>query len=233
MKRFYTELIIDNVCYLQHTEAAHCAKVLRCKVGEQIECMNGIGNLWLGKIASIQKHDVVVDLEKMLETQSENRNKLSIAISNVKNPARLEWFVEKATEIGVDEIFPIIAERTEKESLKIDRLQNIIISAAKQSKQLFFPKLHPIIALKSAWARFDFPNQYIAHCNDEKQHFANVYPKMEKALLLIGPEGDFTKDEVSEAINKNFHPVSLGSSILRVETAGIYACSVVSALNEI
>ncbi len=234
MKRFYSNNIQNDFIYLEKEEAQHCTKVLRGKVGDKVEVLNGTGILYEGIISSIQKYEVLISIQKIIKEEKENSNKLSIAICPTKNPARLEWFLEKATEIGIDKIYPIISERTEKQTIKMERLHQIIISAAKQSGQLFFPTLHTIQTLKSFInsTTLQFDNYYIAHCEDKKQHLKNVYKKDEKALLLIGPEGDFNKEEISSAINKNYIPVSLGNSILRVETAGVVACTIVGMMNE-
>lgn len=234
MKRFFANNIQSNSIYLENEEAQHCIKVLRCRIGDVVEVLNGNGILYQGTISVLQKNEVQISIDKIVKQETENPNKLSIAICPTKNPARLEWFVEKATEIGIANIYPIISERTEKPTIKFERLNTIILSAAKQSGQLFFPKLHEISSLKNSFSNFqtaEFSNYFIAYCEDKKQHFANVYKKDTTALLLIGPEGDFTKEEIQTAINKNYTPVSLGNSILRVETAGVFACSIVSMVN--
>ena len=234
MKRFYSTNIQTNFIYLENEEAQHCAKVLRCKENEIVEVLNGKGILYQGIISSIQKHEVQITIQKIVKEEKENPNKLSIAICPTKNPSRIEWFLEKATEIGIANIYPIISDRTEKQSIKQERMQQIIISAAKQSGQLFFPTLHPVQKLSSFFnsTSQQFNNYYIAHCEDEKKHLKAVYIKNETALLLIGPEGDFTKTEVETAVNKNYIPVSLGNSILRVETAGVAACVMVQMMND-
>lgn len=236
MKRFYSNNIQNNFIYLIDEEAQHCTKVLRGKINDKIEVLNGNGILYEGKISNLQRHEVQIKISKILKEEKENQNKLSIAICPTKNPSRLEWFLEKATEIGIVNIFPILSDRTEKESIKQERLQQIIISAAKQSGQLFFPTLHTIQPIKELInnKNLKFSQLFIAHCEEEaqKNHLKNSYKKGENALLLIGPEGDFTPKEIELAINNNYIPVSLGNSILRVETAGVVACSIVQLLNE-
>ena len=234
MKRFYSNNIQNNFIYLNDEEAQHLSKVLRGKIGNKVEVLNGNGILYEGIISNIQRHEIQIEISQILKQETENKNKLSIAICPTKNPSRLEWFLEKATEIGIVNIFPIISERTEKTSLKQERLQQIIVSAAKQSGQLFFPYLNPIQSFKEFYnlPNLQFDNFYIAHCENEKKHLKNVYKKQETALLLVGPEGDFSPNEVELAVNKNYIPVSLGNSILRVETAGVVACSIVQMLNE-
>ncbi len=232
MKRFHSNNIQSNYIYLEDNEAQHCTKVLRCKQGDKIEVLDGEGKLYEAEIQAINKHEVQAHILDVLRTETVNKNQLSVAICPTKNPARFEWFLEKATEIGVHQIFPMITARTEKQSIKQDRMQNIVLSAAKQSGQLFFPILHELQTFKNIITSTDFEQYFIAHCENEKQHFKNVYTPNQSALILIGPEGDFTSEEIKIAINKNYIPVSLGNSILRVETAGVVACSIVQIMNE-
>lgn len=234
MKRFYSNNIQNNFVYLNNEEAQHCTKVLRGKIGDKVEVLNGNGILYVGIISNIQKHEVQIEIIEIKKEQNENQNKLSIAICPTKNPARIEWFLEKATEIGIVNIFPIISDRTEKESIKHERFQQIIISAAKQSGQLFFPTLHSIQSFNTLLdSNMQFKQFFIAHCdeNNEKNRLKDAYKKNESALLLIGPEGDFSNKEITTAINKNYIPISLGNSILRVETAGVVACAIIQTIN--
>lgn len=231
MKRFYT----TDHAFISGDEAYHAVKVLRCHPGEQIETINGQGQLFSAVIESVSKDNILLrDITLQKEIFS-NPNKLSIAISPTKNPARFEWFLEKATEIGIDQIFPIITKRTEKTNLKLERLANIILSAAKQSKQLFIPTLHPLQSLENAFSNLQistFSNHFIAHCENENSPFlGKTYSKNNSSLILIGPEGDFTPEEIQLALNNNYQAVSLGSSTLRVETAGVVACSIVNGIN--
>ncbi|HNE50310.1 MAG TPA: RsmE family RNA methyltransferase [Chitinophagales bacterium] len=234
MKRFYSPNIQANFIYLEDEEAQHCTKVLRCKTNDKIEVLNGSGILYQGVISNIQKNEVQVEIEGILKQENENKQKLSIAICPTKNPARLEWFLEKATEIGIAAIYPILSERTEKETIKQERLQQIIVSAAKQSGQLYFPVLHPIQPFKKfiSEEHADIQQHFIAHCEAPKKQLKSVYEKDNTALILIGPEGDFTPTEIQAALNRNYIPVSLGNSILRVETAGIVACTTIQLLND-
>lgn len=228
--RFYCENISSS-CFLTGDQATHCTKVLRYKTNDIIELMNGKGELVSARITSTTKTEVTLEVEKILQHISQNPNKLSVAICLTKNPARIEWFLEKATEIGIQHIYPITSHRTEKATMKEDRFQQIIISAARQSGQLFFPELHPVQNLSPFIQEQSHQQKFIAYCEGERKHLMNVYKKDEPALLLIGPEGDFTKEEVDLAVNNNYIPVSLGNSILRVETAGVVACSIVNAIN--
>ncbi|MEZ4878674.1 MAG: RsmE family RNA methyltransferase [Chitinophagales bacterium] len=231
MKRFFS----NTIPVLSGFEANHAFKVLRCKEGELVEIIDGSGKLFRAKIFSVHKNEAqLVDLE-LLEHQTENQNKLSIAIAPTKNSDRIEFFLEKATEIGVDNIYFIETHRTERNKTNISRYYNKVVSACKQSKQLYLPIMHTIQSYDELLASHHikaYEQLFIAHCNETtKQLLTHQYQKNKQALLLIGPEGDFTEEEINLALNKNFVPVSLGNTILRVETAGIVACVTVNNIN--
>jgi 16S rRNA (uracil1498-N3)-methyltransferase len=157
---------------------------------------------------------------------------LHIAIAPTKNIERLEWFLEKSTEIGISEITPLLCEHSERKIVKNDRLERVIISAAKQSVKAFFPKLNSLQEFNLlVTSKFD-GEKYIAHCNKQDLPLLkNVISLKGKSLILIGPEGDFSPKEVSFALENGFKEISLGTSRLRTETAGIVACDTVSILN--
>lgn len=229
MKRFYS----NTLPLLLDTDSRHAIKVLRCRENDQIEVIDGNGKLYIAKIFSIGKNEIQLSDITLVNEEKKNIQLLSIAIAPTKNPARIEWFVEKATEIGIKHIYPIITERTEKQSIKIERLQQIIIAATKQSKQLFLPEIHPIQEFKKLVSMTNLPNQkYIAHCEKSiSKNLSELFDKQNELLVCIGPEGDFTQNEISYAYEHNFTPVSLGNSILRTETAALHACSIVRVLS--
>ncbi|MGZ5189926.1 MAG: RsmE family RNA methyltransferase, partial [Flavisolibacter sp.] len=161
----------------------------------------------------------------------QRKNTIAIGISLIKNVSRFEWFLEKATEIGVGEIIPLICERTEKEKFRQDRLQQILISAMLQSQQCHKPLLQEPLAFNKA-VDLSFEQKFIAHCADEKKNpLVKQVTGASSSLILIGPEGDFTGNEIELALNKNFIPVSLGETRLRTETAGITAAVLLSVLS--
>ena len=207
-------------------EAKHIVKVLRKKIGDEILVTNGKGLKWRGTISSINiKNLKAIKLDaKLIPKPIEN---IHIAISIIKSNSRMEWFIEKATELGVNEITPIICFNTERKSLNLDRCQKIIISAVKQSKRFFIPKLNPVISLKEFLALKNKNNDtYIAHCyKGEKKLVHEIQSINNKVTVMIGPEGDFSTDEINFSINKNAIPISLGENRLRTETAGIFAIS--------
>ena len=205
-------------------EAKHIVKVLRKKIDDEIIVTNGKGLKWRGKISSINiKNLKAIKLDaKLIPKPIEN---IHIAISIIKSNSRMEWFIEKATELGVNEITPIICFNTERKSLNLDRCQKIMISAVKQSKRFFIPKLNPVISLKEFLTSKNKNNDtYIAHCyKGEKKRLHEIQSINNKVTVMIGPEGDFSIDEINFSINKNAIPISLGENRLRTETAGIFA----------
>ena len=145
----------------------------------------------------------------------------------------MEWFIEKATEIGIDEITPIVCRFSERKIVKEERLEKIIVSAAKQSVKALFPRLNPLCTFDELLKTQSASQKFIAHCyNEEKRLLQNEIQKLKDILILIGPEGDFSKEEVEKAISLGFVPVSLGESRLRTETAGVFACSTVAIINQ-
>src|SRR5690606_16297316 len=223
---FYLEEFTgNNTVELNEETSRHIVQVLRMQEGSQIQLTDGRGRLMDAEITAAHKKKTLV---KILRQQSiaPSENKITIAISPIKNTSRFEWFLEKATEIGVNEIIPLICQRTEKEKLRTDRLQQIIISAMLQSQQVWLPVLHEQTIFKNVLANATHENKFIAHCEDgEKNDFFYEVKESKSSIILIGPEGDFTTDEIREAIQKNFTPVSLGENRLRTETAGVVAAT--------
>ncbi len=202
--------------------AKHCVQVLRMKEGAMIVLTDGIGNRYDATILSANKKETVVMLANKTIVQA-NNPVTSIAISFVKNPSRMEWFLEKATEIGISHFFPLLTERTEKHHFKIDRWENIIVSAMLQSKQVWKPILHQPIHFTELIKRPFDGQKLIAHCEmGDKKLLANLQQKNQQ-LILIGPEGDFSPSEIDSAFNIGFTSVSLGNNRLRTETAGLVA----------
>src|SRR5215203_992948 len=206
---------------LNEEQSKHIIQVLRIQKQEAILLTDGQG---------IKAHSVIIDDHRKrcevkiisVEKQKEFLPRVSIAISLIKNASRFEWFLEKATEIGVNEIIPIICERTEKEKFRLDRMQNILISAMLQSQQCWLPVLHEPIAFKKLIEENKDDQKFIAHClPQQKQPLPSSIHH--SSLILIGPEGDFSEDEIQSALDKNFQAVALGNTRLRTETAGIMA----------
>ncbi len=233
MKLFYTPDITSDKTYtLSESESKHAIKVLRLSINDEITLVDGTGTFYNAKISSDNPKRCEVEI--LNTSKEENVNpKIHIAIAPTKNNDRLEWFTEKATEIGVSTITPLICENSERKVLKIERIEKRAIAAMKQSLKATLPQINDIEKFSSfIEKRFD-RNKYIAHCYEQQQSLLkDCYEKGENALILIGPEGDFSEEEVKLAIDKGFVPVSFGNSRLRTETAGIVACHTLNLLNE-
>ncbi len=221
---FHTTEISNNTATLLEDESIHCSKVLRKKVDDEVFVTDGKGMLFSGIITNISKKEVTISLGKTIESQPKSHSR-SIAIAPTKNIDRFEWFLEKSTEIGITNIYPFLSSRSERKVIKPHRLEKIIVSAMKQSKNFYKPKLHPIVPLSQILtSAFEGQSKFIAHCMEPKSALQNQYKSGSNAIVLIGPEGDFTNEEVNLANLNNWQEVSLGTSRLRTETAGIVAC---------
>jgi 16S rRNA (uracil1498-N3)-methyltransferase len=220
---FYEPFITPPYHILTEETSKHCVQVLRMKEGEQLQLTNGKGNLFIATIIVADKKHCNVKIENNSNWQPATSN-ISIAISLLKSPTRFEWFLEKATEIGVKEIQPLICAHTEKENFRFDRMNNILISAMLQSKQTWLPQLHQPKKFDVFISKNFDGVKLIAHCVEgEKQSLKNCNNQTTNKLILIGPEGDFSPSEIEFALKQNFIPVSLGNTRLRTETAGIVA----------
>lgn len=220
---------------LDEDTSKHVVQVLRMKNGEQLQLTNGKGNLFTCDITDDNRKKCTVAVTQKSEIANP-KSKISIAVSLIKNNTRFEWFLEKATEIGVTEIIPLLCERTEKTAFKFDRMKSILVSAMLQSQQTWLPVLHEPVKyeqyIKSLKENTSF-QKFIAHCEDEnnKQPLTNkLINELTNKLILIGPEGDFTAKEIQLALENNFIPVALGDTRLRTETAGIVAATLLVQL---
>lgn len=231
---FYTKDYFSNAAGLQLDEdnSRHVVQVLRMQKGEQLHLTDGLGHLLTCEITSDHKKHCEVKIISITEQQRPARN-VTIAISLLKNTNRFEWFLEKATEIGVREIVPLLCERTEKEKFRTDRLQGICISAMLQSQQTWLPVLHEPVQFDTiAQWKSDIGTNLIAHCIDSDKQVlsASLISAPTHSLICIGPEGDFTPAEIALALQHQFVPVSLGHTRLRTETAGMVAATLLCNL---
>jgi 16S rRNA (uracil1498-N3)-methyltransferase len=227
---FYKEDLTTSTTDVVLDEAAskHVVQVLRMQNGEQLQLTNGRGNLFTCEIKDDNRKKCSVSVVQKSEITN-RQPAITIAISLLKNTTRFEWFLEKATEIGVTEIIPLICERTEKTAFKMERMQSILISAMLQSQQCWLPVLHePVKYANMQMSKWENMQKLIAYCETEatKAPLTNkLINQLTNKLILIGPEGDFTKQEIEWALKNNFIPVSLGNTRLRTETAGMVAAT--------
>ena len=234
MHLFYTPDVSSKYYVLNEGESKHCIRVLRLTIDDEIYLLDGKGGFYKSKIIDNHPKKCKVEIIDKTSDFGKLNYYLHIAIAPTKSMDRLEWFVEKATEIGVSEITPIICANSERKILKIERLRKILIAAVKQSLTAFVPILNEPISYKDFMLKPSDNEKYIAHCVDNnKQLFKNIYTPNKDALVLIGPEGDFNDEEISLAMSNGYKEISLGTSRLRTETAGIVACNVVNILNQV
>lgn len=235
MQLFYSKDITpDNDSFdFDKEESRHIFKVLRKKEGDKIQITNGKGYLFNSEIYSITDRKCQVKIIDYFKSK-EPKFKIHLAVAPTKMNDRFEWFLEKATEIGIQEITPLICDHSERKNINSERFEKILISAMKQSNQYYLPVLNDLVFLKDFLQKKQEGGLYIAHCyeNEKNQLFDCIQPNQD-TLILIGPEGDFSEKEVKTALDKKFIPVSLGNNRLRTETAALVATHTVILKNEI
>ncbi|PSL49955.1 16S rRNA (uracil1498-N3)-methyltransferase [Chitinophaga niastensis] len=206
----------------------YCIQVLRHEKGDQVLLADGRGHKFTAEITDDNRKKCVVKITQC-ETVPPPSRALRIAISFTKNASRIEWFLEKATEIGIQTIIPLVSQRTEKEKIKAERLQNILVSAMLQSQQFYLPELQEPQAFDKLVKNNKDAQQLIAHClPEQKKELQHTMQGGKDTLILIGPEGDFTPEEIKLALDQGFEPVSLGNTRLRTETAGMVAVTIMN-----
>ena len=221
MQLFYSS-IIEKTVNITSEENKHLVKVLRKNINDQIHLIDGKGYLYTGRIIKQDKNNSEVEIINKEKKDKSHNYYLHIAISPTKNASRFEWFLEKATEIGIDEITPIVCHRSERQKINKDRSERILISSIKQSLKFHLPKLNDPINYNDFIKQKINGDKFIAHCLEtKKEKLSNSINKI--CTILIGPEGDFTEEEINLAKDHGYKPLSFGSSRLRTETAGIVA----------
>ena len=214
-------------------ESRHIIKVLRKKDSDILHVTNGLGLLFETAITLASDNKCIVEVLS-IKKSPEPKFRLHLAVAPTKMNDRFEWFLEKATEIGIQEITPVFCDRSERKVVNKERFEKIILSAMKQSNETFLPKLNEAISFKEFIKQKNEGLQLIAHCEEtDKKSLKEVLKPNENVTLLIGPEGDFSEKEIALALENNFKPVTLGNTRLRTETAAVIACHSVVFFNEI
>ncbi len=227
---FYSNNVEGSIGELTEEELHHCVHVLRNKEGDTIWVTDGKGNKYQATINQIKKSVLRFDISSV-ETKQKSLLKNCIALSPPKSADRLEFFVEKAIEIGINHIILFESKRTERTRINQTRIDKIAISAMKQSKQLFLPSVITNFKFEQLEKTFqEYEYKYIAHLNGKEETLQKSIIPNKNNLILIGPEGDFTQEEVDHALGYGCVPVSLGENILRTETAGIYAATLLQTI---
>lgn len=230
---FYTQKIENGFAVFEEEEGRHLTTVLRKKAGDVLLLTDGKGYFYEAELADAGKRQVLARIASKNGPISPGPALLHLGIAPTKQMERLEWFLEKATEIGVHEITPLLCQRSERDTLRLDRLEKILVSAMKQSLRAWLPKLNPPTRFQDFAQKTGEAQKYLAWCaNEPLPHLKNILQAGQNTVIAIGPEGDFSPDEVKIALANGFEGVNLGQARLRTETAGILAVSVFNLTNE-
>lgn len=237
MEIFYSDHIVGPSVVLTAEDSVHCARVLRHREGDVINVVDGLGSMYECRITNDNPKMVTADILSQTQGWNAHPYRLTMAVCPTKNNERFEWFIEKSTEIGVDRICPVIGDRSERRVYKTDRARKIVLSAGKQSLKALFPTVDEPVSVKEFIASAKGGARYIACCYEDESHPRTGFVEalqavaVEDVTVLIGPEGDFSPEELKAAIEAGFQPVHLGNSRLRTETAAVVAVADVYALS--
>lgn len=229
---FYVPDIEHPETVMPPDESRHCIKVLRLKAGNDLYITNGKGGLYACTLLNEDPKKAMIKINEDFESRPERDYKLHIAIAPTKNISRLEWFLEKCTEIGIDEITPLLCKNSERRTVKPERLEKIIIAAAKQSLTACFPRVNEAVKFNDFIEKAISSQKFIAYLDNSSSPLKTKYEAGKDVLIVVGPEGDFTGNEIKKAVEQGFLPVTLGPGRLRTETAGVVACTTIAVLNE-
>lgn len=234
MQLFYNPSVRpnDKKIVFDQDESRHISKVLRKNEGDILMVTDGKGSLFTSEIISATPKKIIAEIQKT-EVADPKPFRLHLAVAPTKMNDRYEWFLEKATEIGIDEITPVICRHSERKTVKTHRFERVLQSAMKQSLQCYLPQMNQPVSFSDFVNNANDDQLFVAHCEKQSQKLLkNLVLPHKKITLLIGPEGDFSTSEITQALHKNFVPVSLGKNRLRTETAAIVGCHTVALINE-
>ena len=236
MQLFYAPEISLPRYTLPEEESKHCVRVLRMTVGDELHLTDGKGDMYRCKVVSDNVKRCEVEVVETWPEYERMSYGLTMCVAPTKNIDRFEWFLEKATEIGISEVYPLECDHSERRQIKLEREEKVITAAVKQSLKAYHPVLHDLTSVRDIIA-MDFEGEkYIAHCDSsfgERPYLGNLVKKGANTLILIGPEGDFSKEEINFALQNGFKAISLGRERLRTETAAVVATTVVATINKL
>ena len=236
MQLFYAPEISLPRYTLPEEESKHCVRVLRMTVGDELHLTDGKGNMYRCKVVSDNVKRCEVEVVETWPEYERMSYGLTMCVAPTKNIDRFEWFLEKATEIGISEVYPLECDHSERRQIKLEREEKVITAAVKQSLKAYHPVLHDLTSVRDIIA-MDFEGEkYIAHCDSsfgERPYLGNLVKKGANTLILIGPEGDFSKEEINFALQNGFKAISLGTQAFATETAAVVATTVVATINKL
>ncbi len=233
MHLFYTNNLDSDLVELPKEEAVHCTRVLRLQAGNEIGLTDGLGQMCRAEIVSADSKSCLVRIAERHSHFQQRNYRLHVAVAPTKNTARMEWFLEKAVEIGIDELTPIVCQHSERSFLKTDRLEKIAVSAMKQSLKAYKPIINEPTKITEFLRQNVDGQKFIAYCDgDQRISLKQACTPSGNVTVLIGPEGDFSKEEIELAFAADYRPITLGTSRLRTETAALATCFFVNFINE-
>lgn len=224
---------IEEQNILPEEESIHCVRVLRQKIGDKIKITDGKGSLFDARITETGAKRCTVEIENKENWEKTWNFNLHLAVAPTKNIDRIEWLVEKATELGIDTLTPLLCRYSERKELKISRLEKIVVAAMKQSQKAQLPRLNPMTNITDFLRQPYAAQKYMAHCYPgEKKYLKDTTLPGKDVIIMIGPEGDFSPEEIEKAYEAGYAPVTLGKARLRTETAALFACSTLHVINQ-
>jgi len=233
MQLFFIDDIESNYCQLDEEESKHCIRVLRMGYGDEIHVTDGHGTLCRCRIVEPHAKSCGLEVVERIPDYGRRTFRLHLAVAATKNTARMEWLLEKAVEMGIDEFVPLLCDHSERTTLRHDRMERIVVSAMKQSLKTYRPAVRDITPMRQLLAEPFDGSRFIAYCDgDHRTPLKQAYNPGSDALILIGPEGDFSDEEVQAALAAGFEPVTLGPCRLRTETAALAACAFFNLVSE-
>ena len=226
---------IANDPVLPESDSQHCVRVLRMREGDEVEVVDGKGYRYRCRLIDAHPKHAMVEIVERTEHPLPWTNELTIAVAPTKNMDRMEWLVEKLVEIGVNRFVPLLCRYSERKEIKQERLEKIAVSAMKQALKAVLPEIEPMTPFKDFIATAHAEQKFIAYCSPEipRRLLQHVYQPGKSAIMLIGPEGDFSQQEIEAALAAGYQPVSLGDNRLRTETAALYSLSAMQILNQV
>ncbi|MBO5894233.1 MAG: 16S rRNA (uracil(1498)-N(3))-methyltransferase [Alistipes sp.] len=236
MQLFYAPEITLPLYTLSEEESKHCVRVLRMKRGDELHITDGRGNMYRCKVVDDNAKRCTVEVVHTTPNYEPLAYELVMAVAPTKNIDRYEWFLEKATEVGISEVYPLECDHSERRQIKVEREEKVITAAVKQSLKAYHPTLHDMTRFRDVVTMPFEGQKFIAHCNDslgEREYLGKLVEKGGRSLILIGPEGDFSEEEITFALNNGFKAISLGKERLRTETAALIATVITSTINKL
>ena len=226
---------IETTNMLPESDSQHCVRVLRMKAGDIIEVIDGKGFRYECKILDAHQKRTQIEIINKTNIPLSWNNNITIAVAPTKHLDRMEWLIEKMTEIGINNFIPLLCRHSERKEIKTERLEKIAISAMKQSLKAYLPKIVSMTPIKEFITKYNASQKFIAYCATSipRLLFSNEYQANQDTIILIGPEGDFSKEEINLALENGYKPISLGDNRLRTETAALVACNTCHIINQI